>query len=117
MDVAEKILDVEMIRDGGSFLATIVDDSNTKYYLFTKVVIDIKKDNRWLRTKYENPVFSKTVFGNDIAVTWDEGLSMLNANSNEITHEISKKWHQNMIDIFKLNGKVPEYIMWVGESA
>ncbi len=108
-----EVIDAEMIRDGGSFSATLLSDCGVEYHLFIKVEIDIKDSSTWERIKYSAPVIFATNISDGESISWDKGLEMLKCRSSKITSEIPSKWLQEMIDVFEVNGMVPEALRYV----
>ena len=69
-----KVIDAEMIRDGGSLSATLLSDKGIEYHLFTKVNIEVQESSVWIRQKYENTIIFKMHINEGKNINWEEVL-------------------------------------------
>lgn len=121
-----RAVDIEMIRDGGSYAATFGDEDGGRYILFTRIKHSDRGETTKERIGYESPVLidcdpakrSKNtdthvyseISGPATAITWAEARTMMELARGLAPRldEWRRKWLDQMTQVVASDGSLPQ---------
>jgi len=101
-----KLVDVEMIRDGGSYAAYVLDQNGEEYTLFLEVKLKNIVSEKYKLKSFHSPVLRKVQGESTIKIDWRSCKNILSLPHN-IENETHLEWLSQMKKVTNKSGKAP----------
>lgn len=115
------VIDIELIRDGGSLAATFIGANAATYRLHFKLISSCSDDGQYTRHGYERPVIFESFrfhFGEDrvawealstVEISWQHALVFLHQLRGHVRDDSNFKWLEAMEEVAETEGRLPGY--------
>jgi hypothetical protein len=103
-------LSAELVRDGGSLVATFLCANGSEYWLFFKVRLGELPSGQSERLGYEEPQVIERLSGETIAVTWQHAITLLSQIRPLLNGESDLRYLDAMTETAKVSGCMPSAV-------
>ena len=115
------VVDIELVRDGGSLAATVIGANGATYRLHFQLISSCSDDGQYIRHGYERPVIFESFrfhFGegrvaceslNTVEISWQHALVFLHQLRGYVRHDRNFTWLEAMEEVAETEGLLPEH--------